>query len=284
MKKYMGYIIFNILLIVALLVLGLYGYLNKSNNYSSKKEINNKQVTNNKLTTDDKAYLKNVAISIFNDSFKFLTFKSDEGIIISEEGKITSTAKTMYLNGSLNTTKKMDDTIKKSIVTNTKTLFNSDVTFKDFTINYSNDYCGIGGYNSNSGELKDTDNNSSGKCSLPFMVFEVGSASYKDNVYSIKVYNAFVEQEQITASKECKTNEEGFSKLLKGYSDYFKKENIYNSKVVGCCTKGTCETAAIYGEKDKIMNIAKENNSYYLLSFTKTNNNFSLESITKAES
>lgn len=281
MKKNMGYIVFNVIVITILLSLGTYGYLNKdTSTKETKKEVN---TSTNTLSSEDKTYLKNVAVSIFNDSFEFLTFKSDESVIISEEGKITSAAKTMYLSGTLATTKKLTEDEKQMVVTNANTTFNSSVTFKDFTINYSNEYCGIGGYSSSKGTLDITDNTGSGKCSLPFMVFKIGDVKLTNDTYTVKVYNAFVEQEDITADKTCKQTEESYSKIIKAYGDYNKKDNIYNSKVVGCCTKGTCETAAIYGEKDKIMNVAEDNSSYYTLSFKKTNNNFTLEDIIKAE-
>lgn len=278
------YIIINLTLIIILMSLGIYGYINKDNNNENNKTVKNEKKTSNTLTLNDKTYLSNIATSIFNDSFEFLTFKSDENILISEEGKITSAAKVMYLNGEFNNIKKITKQQQEMIVNKTNEIYNSAVEFKDFTINYSNEYCGVGGYTSNKGVLPEKDTKASGKCTLPFMLFEVNDIKQtSENEYTVKVNNAFVLQEDIKAEQTCKKNEEVYSKIITAFSDNQTKHNIYSTKVSGCCPKGSCETAAIYNEKDKIMNIAEETNSYYNVVFKKENNIFKFKSILKAK-
>lgn len=283
MKSNKSYIIFNIVIIVILLSLGTYGFINKDNTFKAKENTSTPQKKeSNVLTEDNKTYMKNITISLFNDSFKYLTFKQDGNIIISDEARLTSAAKTLYLNGELDTTKALNKNEQSLVVDKVAEIYNTSTEFKEITINYSNDYCGVDNYNSKKGLINSKDKTASGKCKLPFMMFEIGKINKtSENAYTLIVYNAFVQTEDITADNTCKSNEDSYSKILKGYSDHNFKNNIYNSKVVGCCPKGSCETAAIYNEKDKVMNIAKDSDSYYEVTFEKKKDVFELTSIIK---
>lgn len=96
----------------------------------------------------------------------------------------------------------------------------------------------------------------------------------------LKVYVAFIKQENITSANSCKKNEETFGNIISVYSDPKKTQSIYATKVTGCCTKGNCDTQGIKNESEKIKKLAIDNDSYYNLYFEKKANKiFELKNI-----
>lgn len=278
------YIIINIILIILCLSLSILGMRYKNNNIETetqKKEIKTNAITN--LTNEEKNHINNIVISIFNDCRDKITFNKNE-IVLSEEAKIISAAKVMYLEGNLNTTKPITKEEKNKVLKTAYELYNSNIQYKDFKINYSNEYCGVGGYNSLTGLEKEHSKKASGKCKEPFIIFETKEIKLSgEDEYTAIVYLAFPTQEDISGDQKCSDGKKSYTKLIKAYSDSGLNNNLYSSKVAGCCIAEECETAAIYNEKDKIMNIITESDNYYKVTFKKKNNIFKLEHIKKSK-
>lgn len=270
-------LIIVILLILDLLIISLIGYTkNKDNNFSKKTKGN----TWKEVNLTDKQYLNNIAIGLFNDAFKYITFENDNKVRISDDGKIITAAKALYLNNELNTKSKINNDTKKQIENKAKEIFGTNVSYTDFKINLSDDYCGTGGYNSKSGLEKDQSTTSSGKCTLPLAIFKTSEAQKSGDDFVLKVYVAFIDQEAVTSANSCKENEESFGNIISAYTDPEKTQSIYATKAIGCCPKGSCVSAGIKNESDKIKKLAEDNDSYYNLYFEKkAEKNFRLKSI-----
>jgi len=267
------------LLIGICFVLGLVGYFQYYNTKYGFKTIQEK--TKPLISTQEYTYLNSVVVGVLNDSFNYLNIT--DKIELSEEGKMATAAKVLYLTNSFNPKATFKDEVKEGIVDEANTLFDTKITYKDFKINYSKEYCGTGGFDSSTGKVTSSLTTASNACSLPYIIFEPTKAKLVNDTYIVKVYTAFIKESNATITTSCSKNQTSYNKIISAYSDADYKVFIYSTEVHACCTGNACNSYGEYQNREKILAAARNNNSYYKFYFIKDNDHFVLEQIKKGD-
>jgi hypothetical protein len=281
---------------VILVVCGGFGFYK---NYNTIKTESEKSKYSTKASTDiivgglianksDTLVLQNFITAIFNDSKNYLT-ESDNEIILSDMGKITTATKYMYLEKELSLTQGLNEQTINDIVIKTKALFGEYIKFDSFNINYSEGNCGSGGYDSSiRSTYGNTSKSASALCASPYLVFENKQIRYDKNTYVVLVNIAYAEEVEFTGDTSinfdnpiCGTNEKNYYHTVNVYSDLARTDKFYTTSLDGCCTTEECITPGILKTRSTILKSAEANKNQYYVRFDKINGVFQLKSIEK---
>ena len=235
----------------------------------------------------DEATLKNFIVSIFNDSNKFLV--TDNNIVtLSDIGKITSTAKFLYLNDEITFDNGLTNDVSTAIVTRTKDLYGDYVRLDNFKINYGDGICASSGFDSVDGAYGTGSKEANGYCTNPLMYFFTESIRYDRDTYAVKVKALYVNETDYNDQTVDLTGiscNEGQTKVNKTVTLY--KDILFNQKVTEqntdiCCMDGTtCPTGGAIKLQSNFTNDLNNNGNTYYLRFQKDKDtkSFTLQSI-----
>ena len=215
--------------------------------------------------------LRNFTTSIFNDSSAFLEVNNGD-ITLSDLGKLTTTAKYLYLTNQASYNAGLTSDIKTNLVTTSNDLFGNYVRLVDFRINYGTGVCAPSGFDSVNGEFGDGSKDESGTCNNPFMYYVIESIRHDKNTYAVKVRGLYVNeidyenQEMNISGLNCSENEKRINRTVFLYKDKENTNKVFEQNIDICCSaENNCPTGGTFKLKDNVVfNVNNSGNTYYL--------------------
>jgi len=241
---------------------------------TSSKIIIEGNILSNKTYEYD---LKFMILSILNDSAKHLKFDGNN-ITLTDEGKLTSTVKFMFLKNEINLEDGISKTDKDDIVKKSKVLFGDYVKYDDFAINYSTSFCGSSGFNS----VTDTsyggsDRTANNNCENPLFIYSEDKFRFDKDTYVVSVKVGYVDEknyvqdgnevnfEQVT----CSSNETQAFRTVTLYSNEKKSSVKYTRHLATCCPVSGCKSSGIIKIANDLKQAASTLGETYLFRFDK---------------
>lgn len=235
--------------------------------------------------------LKFLVLSILNDSAKYLKYNNNE-ITLTDQGKLTSTIKYMFLKSEINLEDGVDKTDKDNIVKQSKVLFGDYVKYDDFVINYSAGFCGSSGFDSALGtSFGGTDRNPNANCENPLFIFSEDKFRYHKDTYVVSVKVGYVDETNYVQDGNevnfepvtCEANETQAFRTINLYSNEKKSSVKYTRHVATCCPLGGCKSPGIVKISNDLKQAASSLGETYLFRFDKNKDSdtFKLVSIEK---
>ena len=209
--------------------------------------------------------------AIFNDSNAYLEVNNGD-VTLTDLGKLTATAKYMYLTNQANFDLGLSNDLKTSLVTNSKELFGDYVRLVDFKINYGSGICAGSGFDSLNGSYGDGNKEEGGTCSNPLMYYIIESIRHDKNTYAVKVRGLYANeidyenQEMNISGLTCNENENRINRTVYLYKDETYTERVFEQNIDICCSaSNNCPTGGIFKLKDNVVfNVNNSGNTYYL--------------------